>query len=251
MQLLTSELAYRARDVVGTAHAAEDTGFIFGGLGPRRLIGPLGQRIGVGGHANRRSHVRSRGDNLGRKGVLANREKRHASTVNTPPVHFHGLKLGGHACIEDALAHVIGNAGAIVEEEEGADTLLFHSGDVDGFGAGIAGVAKHLDDNVLDVLDIVLGLTTLGLGNPKLDEAVTQVLLNPEVSLPRHRGDKRDEVIAVCHVKRPTWRYRRRGSRESRRREPDRDTPSPPRSAARCRAPGPWTRHRRPCRAGP
>ena len=54
----------------------------------------------------------------------------------------------------------------------------------------ITGIAKHLDDDVLNMLDIVLRLATLRFGNPQAHEAITEILLNTKIALSRHGGDK-------------------------------------------------------------
>ena len=43
---------------------------------------------------------------------------------------------------------------------------------------GVAGVAQHLDDDVLDAADVVLCLATLGLGDAQAHEAPAEVLLD-------------------------------------------------------------------------
>ena len=175
---------------MGSTHAAQRALFVLGGLRPRRLVSAFGQRIGIDRHAKGGSELEARCDHLGAQGVLTDRKERHAAPVDSPSVHLHGLQFGGDARIENALAHLLGHTGAVIDEEEGANTLLLARRDVYRTGARIAGISQHLDDDVLDLLDIVLGLTSLGLGHAQADEPVAQVLLDAEIPLPRHGGDE-------------------------------------------------------------
>ena len=115
--------------------------------------------------------------------------------MNAPPVHLQRVELRGDACIEDTLEHILRNAVAVIEDEEGANTLLFRSGYIDLCRMSIAGIAKHLDNDVLDMLDVVLCLTSLGLGNAKAHEALAKVLFHPKGTFACHGGDERDELL--------------------------------------------------------
>ena len=109
------------------------------------------------------------------------------------------LELGCNARIEDTITHILRHTGSVIEEKEGANTLLLTRGEVDIASTRVACVSQHFDNDVLDMLDIVFGLTALCLGNAQANEAVAEVLLDAKVSLAGHGGDERNEVVAVRH----------------------------------------------------
>ena len=107
-----------------------------------------------------------------------------------PTVHLHALELRRDAGIEDTLLHIQRNTRTIVQEDERADAILFGRGEIDLVGAGITSITQHLDNNVLDMLNVVLCLAPLGLRNAEADIPLAKVLLDAKVALPRHRRDK-------------------------------------------------------------
>ena len=50
------------------------------------------------------------------------------------------------------------------------------------------------------MLNVMLGLTALGLRNAEADIPLAKVFLDAKVALPRHRRDKRDKLVRVVHV---------------------------------------------------
>lgn len=110
--------------------------------------------------------------------------------MNTPTVHFHALELGSDTSIEDTLLHILRHTRTVIQEEEGANTLLLGRGKIDLIGSGIASITQHLDDNVLYMLNVMLGLTALGLRNAEADIPLAKVFVDAKVALPRHRRDK-------------------------------------------------------------
>ena len=175
---------------MGSASTDIASVFVFHSLGPARLVGALTQAIGGNAHLKRRPQIDTRCNDTSLIGVLLNREQRHSTTMDTPAIHFHALELGGDTGIEDALLHFLRHARTVIQEEEGANTLLLGRGKIDLIGAGIASITQHLDDNVLDMLNVMLSLTALGLRNTEADIPLAKVLLDAKVALPRHRRDK-------------------------------------------------------------
>ena len=114
--------------------------------------------------------------------------------MDAPAIHVHRLELGGDAGIEDTLLHVCGNPRAIVQDGDDPSIALPRRGDEDAPGAGVAGVAQHLDDGILDALDVVLGLAPLRFRHAEADKALAQVLLDPERALAPHGSDEVGEV---------------------------------------------------------
>ena len=110
--------------------------------------------------------------------------------MNTPTVHFHALELGGNTGIEDTLLHILRHTRTVIQEEEGANTLLLGRGEIDLVGTSIASITEHFDDDILDMLNVVFGLTALGLRNAEADIPLAKVFLDAKVALPRHRRDK-------------------------------------------------------------
>ena len=83
--------------------------------------------------------------------------------MDTPFVHTHAFELGCDARIKDAITHILWNSRSVIEEKEGANTLLLTRGEVDIASTCVACISQHFDDDVLDMLDIVFGLTALSL----------------------------------------------------------------------------------------
>ncbi len=115
--------------------------------------------------------------------------------MHAPAVHVHRLELGGHARVKDALLHVIGDTVAVVEHDERAHATLDRGCHEDLVRACVARVAQHLDDDVLDAADIMLGLAPLGLGDTKADESLAEVLLDTQNGFASHGGDEAHEVL--------------------------------------------------------
>ena len=189
-QLLKGKLTGRANDVVGAASTYIAAVFVFNRLRPARLVGALTQAIGGNANLKRGAQIDARCNNACLIRVLLDREQRHTTTVNTPTVHFHALELGSDTGIEDTLLHILRHTRTVIQEEEGANTLLLGRGKIDLIGSGIASIAQHLDDNVLYMLNVMLGLTALGLRNAEADIPLAKVFLDAKVALPRHRRDK-------------------------------------------------------------
>ena len=175
---------------MGSTSAYIATVFVFNRLRPARLVGALAQAIGGNAHLKRGTQIDARCNNACLIRVLLDREQRHTTTVNTPTVHFHALKLGGDTGIENTLLHVLRHTRTVIQEEEGANTLLLGRGEIDLIGSSIASITQHLDDNVLYMLNVMLGLTALGLRNAEADIPLAKVFLDAKVALPRHRRDK-------------------------------------------------------------
>lgn len=76
------------------------------------------------------------------------------------------IELRGDARLEDALVLRGGNALAVVEDGEQARVAGSLGGEEDAAGAGVAGVAKKLDDHILARADVLGGLAPFGLGGP-------------------------------------------------------------------------------------
>ena len=163
---------------------------VFDSLRPTRLIGALAEAVGSDAHLNRRAKIDTRCDHTGLISVLLNREQCHSATMYAPTVHLHALELRRDAGIEDTLLHIQRNTRTIVQEDERADAILFGRGEIDLVGAGITSITQHLDNNVLDMLNVVLCLAPLGLRNAEADIPLAKVLLDAKVALPRHRRDK-------------------------------------------------------------
>ena len=163
---------------MGTANAPEHTIFVFRGEGPTRLIGALFEAIDGYGNPKGRTKTRVGGNYFGNVAILAYREQRHAATMNTPSIHLHGLKFRGDASIENALVKIRRHTRAVIEEKEGANTLLLLRSDIDFIRTRITGVAQHLNDDIFDVLDIMLGLASLSLGDAKAYESISEVFLD-------------------------------------------------------------------------
>ena len=199
MELLERKLGSAADDVVWTLGDDHAPLFVLGRLGPGGLIGALGQHIGIGDDGKDGAEALARCDNAGGLAVLADGEQGHTTAVNTPSVHMHGLELGGDARLEDVLLHIYGNTAPVVDDDQGAVRIGLAYRKEDVARAGIAGVAQKLDNDVLDMLDIVPCLATLSLGHAQADEALTQVLLDAQIGLSGHLGDKRDEFLRVSH----------------------------------------------------
>ena len=166
------------------------TVLILHGLRPAGLIGALAKAVGSDAHLKDRAKVNIRRDNARLVGVLLNREQCHASTVNTPTVHLHALKLGSNAGIEDALLHILRHTRAVIQKDERTDTIFLGRSEIDLVGAGITSVAQHFDDNILDMLNVVLCLAPFSFRNAEADIPLAKVLLDAKVALPRHRRDK-------------------------------------------------------------
>ena len=107
-----------------------------------------------------------------------------------PSIHVHALELGGDAGVEYAVLHICGYARAVIEQKDAALRIGLSEGEVDRASPGIASVPQRLDDDVLDVLDIVLGLPALGLGHAEANVPLTEVLLDAEIRFPGHGGDE-------------------------------------------------------------
>jgi hypothetical protein len=98
--------------------------------------------------------------------------------VYTPVVHDHRVKLGGNARLEDSLLEVCGDTTAVVNDREGATVIISRGGNENPARIGITGIAQHLDDDVLDTLDIMLCLTTLSLRTPQAYKSIAEAFLN-------------------------------------------------------------------------
>ena len=107
--------------------------------------------------------------------------------MDAPLVHDHGLELAGDAGLEDALLQGSGHAVSVVDEDEGLAVAFARAGEVDVAGVGVARVAQHLDDDILNGADIVLGLAPLCLGGLEAHKAVSQILLDSQVAVAAHR----------------------------------------------------------------
>ena len=59
---------------------------------------------------------------------------------------------------------------------------------------GIACVAEHFYDGILDAANILLRLTSFGLGNLESDEAVSEVALHPKKRFRSDALDKRRQI---------------------------------------------------------
>ena len=117
--------------------------------------------------------------------------------MHAPAVHVDALELGGDARLEDAVLHVLRDAGAVVDHDEGPQVSLARGGHVDVPGAGVPCVAEHFDDDVLDAANVVLGLSPLGLGHTKANVPLAEVLLDAKGTLASHGGDEAKEVVAA------------------------------------------------------
>ena len=187
------ELGGRAVDVLRTAHG-DGAAFLTSELGTCALVGLLGKlrdiRFDRDGAPCAR-HTRNHACDLS---VLGYGVKRHATSVDAPGVHVDRVELAGDAGLEDALPHGARDAAAIVDDAQAALRAFTRRGDENGFGSRIAGVAQHLDDHVLGAANIVLGLTSLGLGAAKTNEAISEVVLDSEMAF---AGDLFDELFEI------------------------------------------------------
>ena len=98
--------------------------------------------------------------------------------MHTPSIHLHGLKFRGDASVKNTLVKIGRHAGAVIEEKEGANTLLLLRSDIDFIRTRITGVAQHLNDDIFDVLDIMLCLTSFSLSDAKAHETISEVFLD-------------------------------------------------------------------------
>ena len=154
------------------ARANEDALIVLFSLGPGRLVDSLFKRGAIDYNAKNGSETRTGREDLCGLSILLNGEQGHTATVNAPLVHLHGLELGGDAGVEYALPHAHRDTGTVVKEEESANTLLFRCCDIDPIGSSVTSVSEHLDNDILDTLNVVLSLTALSFGNSKLYVAV-------------------------------------------------------------------------------
>ena len=98
--------------------------------------------------------------------------------MNTPSIHLHGLKFRGDASVKNTLVKIGGHTGAVIEEKEGANTLLLLRSDINFIRTRITGVAQHLNNDIFDVLDIMLCLASLSLSDAKAHETISEVFLD-------------------------------------------------------------------------
>ena len=131
--------------------------------GQRGLVGALRNDRSVEGDADDTAFALLGADNATLKGVLADGIERHAPAVHTPAVHVHGLKLACDARVEDLLGNGGRHAVAIVDDNKVAAGTVAGAGHKHMMGMSVARVAHHLADGVLDVLDVLFCLATLGL----------------------------------------------------------------------------------------
>ena len=119
--------------------------------------------------------------------------------MHAPRVHDHRFELRGHTRFEDAVVHRGRHAHAVIHDDEGARVGFAAGGDEDPLGVSVSGVAQQLDDDVFNGTDVVLRLSSLGLGDIEAYETVAEVLLDLDEGVAGDGGDEVHEVVVGSH----------------------------------------------------
>lgn len=83
--------------------------------------------------------------------------------MHTPAIHVHRLKLARDARLKDFLGYGGGDTVAVIDDKKAAKAALARACNKNMGRMGVAGIANHLADRILNILDVVLGLTALSL----------------------------------------------------------------------------------------
>lgn len=103
--------------------------------------------------------------------------------MDPPLVHVGRVQLRGDPRLKYTSMKGFGNAIAVIDNRDDPFALFSLQSDIDAFCVSVAGITKHFYDDVFRAFDILSSLSPLSFRALQTDEAIPEVVFNPEMAI--------------------------------------------------------------------